>query len=244
MRAPYTCRAKFFRDSDVEGDLVWYPARADAPVLPFPSVFTDLIWDYDPWDADGPGPIPQFHIRRNFERVNPLALGTHVCGTAEDFANGGLYQPDDPPVVYLPSGLPECCLPIYGGTGGGMGSGRADVTATPLYEQGCSHAQIGVIGDTYDVTLPMPTTDGYFWRFPVAYPNTYYVHVLDALYPDTVMVLDWGAACFDFQHIGNATVPCAGYTVPSAYYGYLYVFLGGTGSGDARFQFRVDQIPC
>lgn len=128
MRRPYTVRCRPFRDSDLETDLVWYPALDTAPALPFPSAFTSLIWADEPWDHDGPGEIYVDTIKNNWEKARPNALGTHQCGTREDYVLGCVYDPNPPFVEYLPGQIPLCCGNNFLGSGGGVGGGRAAVT--------------------------------------------------------------------------------------------------------------------
>lgn len=87
------------------------------------------------WDPEGavlpPGGEVPFEPRpfRN-ERKKPGALGEHVCGTQEDFAEGCKYEPLVAPVVYGSLGLPNCCNPAVVARGGGAAGGRAVVAFT------------------------------------------------------------------------------------------------------------------
>jgi len=67
-------------------------------------------WDSDDFYAmSGPGEVWDKPREFNGTKVIPNALGEHVCGTAEDFANGATFDPLRPPVTYYTNGLPTCC---------------------------------------------------------------------------------------------------------------------------------------
>jgi len=119
-----------FRNSDEEVDFVWYPALPSAPVLPFDSVFLDPIWQDNYYAVDdGPGLVREQFIKNNWEGYKALAIGLHQCGTAEDFAEGGIYDPDLPPVEYRDDWLPMCCP---GGERAGSGGAAMGGKVKPL----------------------------------------------------------------------------------------------------------------
>jgi hypothetical protein len=77
------------------------------------------------WDV----PVGEVLQADPYFTVGPPRPGrtTHQCGTPEDFAEGGLYDPAQPPVVYTGSGFPVCCDPVPTVLGGGAGGGLATV---------------------------------------------------------------------------------------------------------------------
>ena len=124
-RRTFTQRCRFFRDSDEEAHIVWYPALPGAKTFPTENLFSNEdTFEQDPWIAEGTGPI-WYTKFRNSRKAIPGALGTHQCGTAQDFAEGCLYLPAEPPVVYTPTGLPTCCNPAVVPKGGGVGGGKS-----------------------------------------------------------------------------------------------------------------------
>jgi hypothetical protein len=164
-RYPFTETIRPFRDSDEEVTIRWYPAREDAPVLPFPSCIYNRSWDLDQVEAGGQplylGPAPPY----NRAKVNPLALGNHQCGTARDFAEGGEYLPDLPPVEYRADGLPVCCGAMFEGIGGADALGAADVTYQPPPGADCSTAAVFAVGVPYTFITDGRVSGEYWWTF-------------------------------------------------------------------------------
>ena len=122
-RVPYRTSCRFFKDSDVETDIIWYPALPNAPVLGFPSAISSLNWGVEERDIGvycgyRVGEVPTAERKYTNQKPKPAARGGHVCGTPEDFADGAVYDPDAPPIPYRPDGLPQCCV-----DGGGVGLG-------------------------------------------------------------------------------------------------------------------------
>jgi hypothetical protein len=83
---------------------------------------------YEPYRVGEVWNAPRVRINRPKQVV---AKGTHICGNARDFEEGGEYRPDLPPVLYGQFGLPLCCLAAKEAVGGGVGGGTADVTYWP-----------------------------------------------------------------------------------------------------------------
>lgn len=122
-RRSYRTRCRFFKDSDHESEIVWYPALPNAPVLPYPSAICSLDWDREEAELGcfagyDVGEVPLAPRTFEYIRPKPAAKGTHQCGTREDFEDGAVYSPDLPVVPYRPDGLPACCV-----DGGGLGLG-------------------------------------------------------------------------------------------------------------------------
>ena len=128
-RYSYDEEVKVFRNSDATAGIHWYPAIASAPALPFPSRLLYHQWDSPYLELDGSYYGPETpNPPWNGAKENPDAIGLHQCGTPEDFAFGGYYDPLRTPVEYRPDGLPVCCSPIFTGIGGAVGGGTATVT--------------------------------------------------------------------------------------------------------------------
>lgn len=168
-RRPYSTRAKLFRDSDVEVEILWYECQPDALDLPVPTRIVPRFW-YESvrrqntggpvytgvgevWDAPRPNQWPA---------PKPTAFGTHYCGTPEDFAEGCAYRPDLPPVERNQDGLPLCCGHAAVGQGGAMvgGTAVAEVVTPPT-----------TWGDVYGIAEVAVTVDrvssNTWWQQPV-----------------------------------------------------------------------------
>lgn len=130
--APYTTRARFFRDSPVETEIRWYEAAPNAPDLGLPSSIQNLSLTRYPWTTNPPGANQAGEVYgapRIFTKQTspPFLRYDHVCGTAEDFALGQVYDPLIPPVPRDANGIPICCNPPVVASGGGAGGGTAGV---------------------------------------------------------------------------------------------------------------------
>ncbi len=150
-----------FRNSDQEVRFIWYPALPNAGVLPVPSAFLDGIWDEWYYEYDGPGPVYRTHIRDNWQKTKAGSGRGHYCGTAEDFAEGGLYDPTLPPVEYSSNHLPVCCDVIQPAVLGGIGVGGHVVPSytppPPPFTPGntCATAAVAQLNTIY--TFPSAT---------------------------------------------------------------------------------------
>jgi hypothetical protein len=156
LRDAYTTKCRPFRNSDVEVDIVWYPALPDAPALGFPSIMVSHFLDFTGAVWPPGGEVPNVPSPINFEPSKPGAIGSHVCGTPEDFAEGGLYLPDDPPVTYRTDGLPSCCGAAAAGRGGLALGGRSVVVVTNPITPGstCSTATPLAVNTPVAFTVP------------------------------------------------------------------------------------------
>lgn len=110
-RHRYKTAVRFFRDSDQEQQIQWYPALPDARALPWPSAIHQEIWDRDNYSqpiVDGVGEV--YDAKHTTTHMLPVAGadGSHLCGTRTDFEFGALYDPALD-IQYRPDGLPECC---------------------------------------------------------------------------------------------------------------------------------------
>lgn len=161
-----------FRDSDDEVDIIWYPAAPDAPVLGYPSRIQQLDNVNWPWMAEGVGEV--FDTPRPFvnRKVIPFLPLNHVCGTAEDFEQGGTRNASLPPVLYDRNQIPICCGPPFLGQGGAVGTGTATVTVTVPSSCGIPGGTtmnysdtVGRSGTTVWAlgTYPYPPISGFGW---------------------------------------------------------------------------------
>lgn len=115
LRAGYTAPCRFFRDSDVIGTIRWFRCDPDAPPLGYESAISSLQ-QRGPYFTGLPvGEV--FPLDFKFDYGDPVDLANydHVCGQPIDFSDGGLYLPDEPPVLYAASGLPVCCAQLADG---------------------------------------------------------------------------------------------------------------------------------
>jgi hypothetical protein len=116
MRRGYTTEVRPFRDSDETAEIRWYECHPDAKELGFPSIIRPLDWQSHPYlYAGAKGEV--FGAERTYRRnpTVPGAYGQTVCGTRQDFAEGGLYDPDAPPFPRTADGLALCCGTEVGG---------------------------------------------------------------------------------------------------------------------------------
>lgn len=117
---PYFAWVHPFRDSTIEAKIEWYPARDDAEVLPYDSVFCNL--DQQRMDQVLPifcgydvGEIPFTPRPRSFAKAPTRPNGPRVCGTADDFENGAVYDPTLEAEPRDADGMPICCRDDVGG---------------------------------------------------------------------------------------------------------------------------------
>lgn len=93
-------------------------ARPDAEPLDYPSVILCRQQEADDWLPIAPGEVAEAIRKTTLERA-PIGSGVgHVCGSEDDFAEGGVYDEQEPPVRYGTSGLPLCCNPVVVVSGG------------------------------------------------------------------------------------------------------------------------------
>lgn len=151
---PFSTVYRPFRGSDEWVRIEWFPCAPGAKDLPFESNITNPFWERDQYEfEDGDEPLEEV-IPTGKPRVKPGTGRGHFCGTEEDFREGGLYLPDDPPVLYGRLGLPACCNP-------------------PVVMQG------GVEDGGWDVVPVVPGNDC-FTAAPVEFDQTYIVQVAAA----------------------------------------------------------------
>lgn len=117
-RVPFVRKYRPFRDAPLlEVEIVWYPARKDAPTLPWVSALDNPVW-YDRLSGiffkDGDF-VQEQPFQYSNEKPRLSATGFKPCGTRIDFTDGGLADSGLPPVIYTSTGLPRCCLPAIDG---------------------------------------------------------------------------------------------------------------------------------
>lgn len=123
-RVPFKRLYRPFRDDPTrEVSITWYPARKDAPTLPYVSALDNPVWNDNLsgiFFEDGDF-VQDQPFQYSNEKVKLGATGFKPCGSRIDFEQGGLAESGLPPVIYTSSGLPRCCLPPIDGkvTGGG-----------------------------------------------------------------------------------------------------------------------------
>ena len=146
-RRSYTTRARLYADGPWF-DILWYPARDDVPFKRGPNAISSNQWQADRWDEFDQvevGEDPEHPRTFVYQPINPLAIGGHVCGTADDWAGDGVYDPEPPYVEYRPDGLPFCCGGLFAGEGGLVLGGEAYIAQPKLGTGGL------VIGGTAEV---------------------------------------------------------------------------------------------
>lgn len=123
--------------------IVWYPALPNAEPLPFPCCISNPYWERDQYQFGDDNCDFETIVPTGKPRTKPGSGGGHVCGTEEDFRDGGLYLPDDPPELIGMQGLPACCNPAVVGRGGVIDGGKASMAAgvrvggqCPVYPSG------------------------------------------------------------------------------------------------------------
>jgi hypothetical protein len=133
-RRPYTTTARPFRDSTETREVDWYITRDDAPALPYSSALNSLddqetrLWYEDQWHNEDPRADRIYNGQGPF----PCAGAGHVCGTRDDFEQGGLFPGSAPAPPVDINGIPLCCNPCIVPQGGGVGGGVLIFAAPPV----------------------------------------------------------------------------------------------------------------
>lgn len=126
LRDGYEVDVRPYRNSDKVVRIRWYPVPDNAPVLPYTSALNSLygqeqrLWTEDPLHGEEPGTqkiVPP-------DAPPAVPVGGHVCGTEQDFAEGGIYDPAAIPPPVDRFGIPMCCSPVAIPLGGVVCSGQ------------------------------------------------------------------------------------------------------------------------
>lgn len=131
-RIPFTSKVRAFRDNDTAAGVVWYPVAKGAPALGRSSAIAVPNWDDRTWEWAGTVGEYTAKLEARGDKPRVIANYDHVCGTDEDFREGGHYDDVAPPVKYGAQGLPACCNPPVVGKGGLVLGGRGSVSYAPL----------------------------------------------------------------------------------------------------------------
>jgi hypothetical protein len=193
---PFKCRYRPFRNSDEEIEVTWFPAAPGALPLGRVSNITIPFWEQDQFEySDGLLPLSSV-VPTGKPVVRPGTGRGHVCGTDEDFREGGIYAPLDPPVTYGVQGLPTCCgAPALLGGGDGVGGVVGVVWAVAPGLTCPTAAAWPVDAGLYAVTNP-PFAGEYWWRWPVVNGVTYRVRrVITSGSTSAPIVVTEGVAC-------------------------------------------------
>ena len=154
----------------------WYPCVEPVECLPFPSKINSLDWSSFPELAEGVGEVYGSPRPYNGAKAIPYAHGLTPCEPAQVFAEGDTYDPLRPPQKYDEKGFPLCCLDRFVSTGGLLWGGTAVVET--VEDAGPPNVCIGttlVLGQWYQVTIPINTLTAWEYYFPVTPSGTYRV---------------------------------------------------------------------
>jgi hypothetical protein len=116
MRAGYTTRMRFYRDTQDATEIVWYRVPDDRPFLDVPTIFASWEWveqnrpgDRTPGTVGLGEQLTADRIRPARPNVRRTIYRDVYCGTADEWLRGG-GLPVAPPVLY-DDGFPHCCGP-------------------------------------------------------------------------------------------------------------------------------------
>lgn len=129
------------------------------------------------------------HTFDGWGRITP-PVTDHICGTEDDFFNGGTTDPDLPPVLRRPDGIPLCCGADLGGLvigGAGaivIGSGGAELSGSGLIFNGRAWGSTYLTGATLDalsndvyVTTGHPTSPAWLQLANMTVGESYFLEV-------------------------------------------------------------------
>lgn len=155
---PFRCKYRPFRDSDEEVEVEWFPAAEGALPLGMPSNITNPFWERDQFEyTDGDLPLSTV-VPTGKPVARPGTGRGHVCGSEEDFREGGRYEPDEPPVVYGQQGLPQCCGAPVVGAATVVDGGRCGVASPIVPGNTCATATEIPLGEWLTARVPAGQT--------------------------------------------------------------------------------------
>lgn len=206
-----------YRDAPEVGRIRWYKVGDDAPVLPYDSILNTLyqheqrLWTEDP--TRGEVPFTQRVAPPNHPPVQPV--GDHVCGTPQDFAEGGLYDPEavNPPVDRW--GIPMCCNPVAVPLGGGVSSGRPESSYSSNRPGGsCADALLWPVNVEFAGHWePVSPFFSGWWKFNVTPGATMHFTWSNTFGSGSMFILT-GPDCSTLEQIGiGGTAGCHDFTV-------------------------------
>jgi hypothetical protein len=199
-RVPYRTRCRFFRDDETEDEIRWVEARPDAPPLPYTSIIVNSFNERDKELWEGVGEVWGEPRPYTGQRAPRGLDGDHVCGTAADFGEGGLYEPTVPPVAYDANGFARCCngpKRLNGGAGAGGVTHPVIVSATPAPGNSCATG--GVISADVLYTWVGDGSASANWVATIAHTTIYHVEFTKGIDGAT---LSMGAGP-DCAHMGS-----------------------------------------
>ena len=172
VRRPYRTKCRFLRDSDIESTVHWYIVPPSNGTLGFPCRINSSDWRDNRFSRSPVGEV-NFADRPfdGWNRIVPPVPGDHLCGSEDDFRNGGTYRPDLPPFERGEDGLPLCCRPKLGGAA----LGGVSMVAEPWFR---TPAPAAAGGDLVPLTL-FPEVDPAL--APLLVPGEWYQYNAAAL---------------------------------------------------------------
>lgn len=240
----YREKVRPFRNSDREVEIIWYPVPDTNPVLDVPSFTFNQINLADQGDVTNFPKALDNDFVKVFQKRKPFAVGQHRCGDAIDFAEGGLYLPDEPPPVFRPDGLPLCCGAAFEGVGGGMGGGVGEVSVVPLQPTPgttCAAAPTIALDVVYSYPMTVAFEDHWF-KLPM--PPGPQAHIVPAFtWPASGVFFELrvGSVCPGTAWGPGAGSPC--FTFATTADPWLWVhFICAT--PPTSYSFKIGNGPC
>lgn len=173
-------------------EILWYPALPTAKPLPFPCSISNPFWERDQYVfTDGTLPLDTV-VPTGKPQTKPGTGRGHVCGTPEDFEEGGHYDPLAPAVTYGAQGLPSCCGAPGGTTALLVDGGRAAVSFPFVFGIDCPHGPPLPEGEVGHVTL---ASSGEAWAKVVVTAGVHYRFHFTVVTGFGEFVLFQGADC-------------------------------------------------
>lgn len=176
IRRPYKIACRFWGDSEEEGIIAWSFAAADARELPYTSAIVNQSLVKDKELLDGVGEVWGADLAYNKTKTPPGLKGEHVCGTAADFENGGLFDDTIPPEPLAANGWPRCCSPPKRVRGGAGAGGLAQlVVISPDSPPGPTCETAGALTVGVPTAFHTDTFAQWWWFLGPMAPGSYHV---------------------------------------------------------------------